>query len=56
MNAPSHGHDRLSTLANAIEHLESVTIYGRVIGVRGLLVEVAGPIGACPPCALTVYL
>ena len=38
MNAPSHGHDRLSALANAIEHIEGVTIYGRVIGVRGLLV------------------
>jgi flagellum-specific ATP synthase len=46
MSSPSHGHDRLSDLATAIEHLESVTIYGRVIGVRGLLVEVAGPIGA----------
>ena len=45
MNSPSHGHDRLSALATAIEHIESVTIYGRVIGVRGLLVEVAGPIG-----------
>ena len=37
MTSPSHGHDRLSALATAIEHIEGVTIYGRVIGVRGLL-------------------
>ena len=46
MNHPSHGTERLSALVSAIEGLDGSTVYGRVIGVRGLLVEVAGPIGA----------
>ncbi|MFY8151769.1 MAG: flagellum-specific ATP synthase FliI, partial [Hyphomicrobiales bacterium] len=36
----------MSGLAATIAGLDSVTIYGRVIAVRGLLVEIAGPIGA----------
>jgi flagellum-specific ATP synthase len=36
----------MRALAEQIAALESVTIYGRVVGVRGLMVEVAGPIHA----------
>ena len=46
MNSPAHGQDRLSGLAAAIAALDPVIVYGRVNAVRGLLVEVAGPIGA----------
>ena len=57
MSSPSHGHDRLSDLATAIEHLESVTIYGRVIGVRGLLVKTApGKLSAQLRCAYAFAL
>lgn len=34
----------LQSLINEIESLDAVEIYGRVVGVQGLLVEVAGPI------------
>ncbi len=36
----------MKALAEQIEELDGVTIYGRVVGVRGLMVEVAGPIHA----------
>jgi flagellum-specific ATP synthase len=38
----------MKALAEQIAELDSVEIYGRVVGVRGLLVEVAGPIHAMP--------
>jgi flagellum-specific ATP synthase len=37
---------RLATLRAEIEGLEDRTTYGRVSAVRGLLVEIAGPVGA----------
>lgn len=46
MTGAAHGTDRLSDLAATIGGLDSVTIYGRVTGVRGLMVEVSGPIAA----------
>src|ERR1700688_4070612 len=36
----------MKALAEQITDLDSVEIYGRVVGVRGLMVEVAGPIHA----------
>src|SRR5262245_45088516 len=36
----------MKALAEQIAELDSVEIYGRVVGVRGLMVEVAGPIHA----------
>ena len=33
-------------LADQVGDIERVNIYGRVVGVRGLMVEVAGPIHA----------
>ena len=36
----------MKALAEQIADLDSVEIYGRVVGVRGLMVEVAGPIHA----------
>src|ERR1700712_6055324 len=36
----------MKALAEQIAELDCVEIYGRVVGVRGLLVEVAGPIHA----------
>ena len=36
----------MKALAEQIAELDEVEIYGRVVGVRGLLVEVAGPIHA----------
>ena len=36
----------MKALAEQINDLDSVEIYGRVVGVRGLMVEVAGPIHA----------
>src|SRR3984893_13873163 len=38
----------MKALAEQIEELDGAEIYGRVIGVRGLMVEVAGPIHAMP--------
>lgn len=46
MNSATRGADRLSALISTIDALDSVTVYGRVIAVRGLMVEIAGPIGA----------
>ncbi|RYE60230.1 MAG: flagellum-specific ATP synthase FliI, partial [Oxalobacteraceae bacterium] len=36
----------MKVLAEQIGDLDNVNIYGRVVGVRGLMVEVAGPIHA----------
>jgi len=36
----------MKALAEQIAELDGVEIYGRVVGVRGLMVEVAGPLGA----------
>ena len=36
----------MKALAEQIEELDGVEMYGRVVGVRGLMVEVAGPIHA----------
>jgi flagellum-specific ATP synthase len=36
----------MKALTEQIDELDSVEIYGRVVGVRGLMVEVAGPIQA----------
>ncbi len=36
----------MKALAEQISELDSVEIYGRVVGVRGLMVEVAGPLHA----------
>jgi flagellum-specific ATP synthase len=38
----------MKALAEQITDLDGVEIYGRVIGVRGLMVEIAGPIYAMP--------
>ena len=34
----------MKALAEQISDLDGVEIYGRVVGVRGLMLEVAGPI------------
>ncbi len=34
----------MRSLINEIESIESVEVYGRVVGVQGLLVEIAGPV------------
>jgi flagellum-specific ATP synthase len=44
----------MKALAEQIEELDGVEIYGRVVGVRGLMVEVAGPIHAMPVGARVV--
>src|SRR5215470_8014720 len=36
----------MKALAEQIAELDGVEIYGRVVGVRGLMVEVAGPLSA----------
>src|SRR5437016_9856901 len=36
----------MKALAEQISEIDSVNIYGRVVGVRGLVVEIAGPIHA----------
>src|SRR5450432_1714765 len=36
----------MKALAEQIGDLDGVNIYGRVVGVRGLMVEIAGPIHA----------
>src|SRR5712671_7926218 len=36
----------MKALADQVSELDGVEIYGRVVGVRGLMVEVAGPIHA----------
>ena len=46
MSGNAHGPGRLAALTRTVAAIEPVSLYGRVTGVRGLLVEVAGPIGA----------
>ncbi|MBX9908929.1 MAG: flagellar protein export ATPase FliI [Beijerinckiaceae bacterium] len=46
MNSSTPARDKLSALAATIEGLDGLTVYGRVTAVRGLLVEISGPIGA----------
>ena len=36
----------MKALAEQISDIDGVEIYGRVVGVRGLMVEVAGPLYA----------
>ncbi len=36
----------MKALAEQIAELDDVEVYGRVVGVRGLMVEVAGPLHA----------
>ena len=36
----------MKALAEQIGDIDGVNIYGRVVGVRGLMVEIAGPIHA----------
>ena len=36
----------MKALADQISDIDGVNIYGRVVGVRGLMVDVAGPIHA----------
>src|ERR1700744_6493571 len=36
----------MKALAEQINELDGVEVYGRVVGVRGLMVEVAGPLHA----------
>ena len=36
---------RLTSLGEALEKIEETSVYGRVAAVRGLLIEVAGPVG-----------
>ena len=38
------GERAMKALAEQINELDGVEIYGRVVGVRGLMVEVAGPL------------
>jgi flagellum-specific ATP synthase len=38
------GDEDMKALADQISELDGIEVYGRVIGVRGLMVEVAGPI------------
>jgi flagellum-specific ATP synthase len=42
MNDP----ERLQSLTTALDSIEEYVVYGRVVAVRGLLVEVAGPLAA----------
>jgi flagellum-specific ATP synthase len=44
----------MKDLAEQIEELGGVEVYGRVVGVRGLMVEVAGPIHTMPVGARVV--
>src|SRR4029453_4471493 len=38
----------MKALADQIRELDGIEVYGRVIGVRGLMVEVGGPIHTMP--------
>src|ERR1700723_2992518 len=44
----------MKALAEQISDIDGVNIYGRVVGVRGLMVEIAGPIHAMSGGALFV--
>ena len=37
----------MKALAEQITDIDGVNIYGRVVGVRGLMVEIAGPTTRC---------
>ena len=37
----------MKALAEQIGDIDGVNIYGRVVGVRGLMVEIAGPFTRC---------
>src|SRR3954467_4988902 len=41
-----HDHDRLHAFRADIADLDELTVYGRVASVRGLMIEVAGPLSA----------
>ena len=43
---PRRGQSFMQTLAQQLSDIEPMTIYGRVSGVRGLMVEVSGPVHA----------
>jgi flagellum-specific ATP synthase len=43
---PDGSVSRIARAMQALEAVEPVRIFGRVVGVRGLLVEIAGPVGA----------
>ncbi len=45
-HAAAIGWHAVKALAEQISELDGVEIYGRVVGVRGLMVEVAGPLHA----------
>ena len=42
----------MKALAEQINDLDGIEVYGRVVGVRGLMVELAGPIHALSVKAL----
>src|SRR5579859_6233740 len=44
--AAAAGWHAVKALAEQINELDGIEIYGRVVGVRGLMVEVAGPLYA----------
>jgi flagellum-specific ATP synthase len=44
----------MKALAQQISDIDGINIYGRVVGVRGLMVEIAGPIHAWSRPAATV--
>lgn len=41
---PVHEHDRLHALRADLADIDDLTVYGRVASVRGLMIEVAGPL------------
>src|ERR1700722_14416943 len=45
----------MKALAEQIAELDGAEVYGRVVGVRGLMVEVAGPIHAMPMWACVMF-
>ena len=45
----------MKALAEQISELDGVVLYGRVVGVRGLMVEVAGPLHAMSVGARVVF-
>lgn len=46
MNEPHERPGRLDSALKALESIEETSLYGRVSAVRGLLVEIAGPVSA----------
>ena len=39
---------RITSLSDAVSRLDPIELYGRVSGIKGLLIEIAGPIDAMP--------